>query len=77
MTTGNQWCLTIYLDNGTQGLEELNIIIDDNLSPNLVFSQMKRNQVSITSIIRIDPIELLEFVPLNINYVVLPDLSVS
>ena len=77
MTTGNQWYLTIYLDNGTQGLEELNIIIDDNLSPNLVFSQMKRNQVSITSIIRIDPIELLEFVPLNINYVVLPDLSVS
>ena len=43
MTTGNQWCLTIYLDNGTQGLEELNIIIDDNLSPNSVFSQMKRN----------------------------------
>lgn len=33
MTTGNQWYLTIYLDSGTQGLEELNIIIDDNLSP--------------------------------------------
>ena len=40
MTTGNQWYLTIYLDNGTQGLEELNIIIDDNLSPNSVVSQI-------------------------------------